>query len=208
MKKTYQLTADNKEPARVVEAIKNEIRKYIKREKRKTLPEGMNVWNIDCKFAKDDATPETIEFQDITKCIDEAAELNCKSIYLELLSSAIKKERKIVEAATEDEVTTKTYTVTVYMHIWICVCFSILLHCFFILFMSMALALICCLAKTKIIELNIMLVKECLNTIHRSMSCISDLDHTFPSRSKHDLFNCPEYMYVDFIYLYPSTVLF
>ena len=106
MKKTYQLTASNKEPARVVEAIKNEVRKYIKREKRKTLPEGMNVWNIDCKFAQDGATPETIAFTDITKCIDEAAQLNCKSIYIELLSSAIKKERKIVEVATEDEIST------------------------------------------------------------------------------------------------------
>ena len=104
MKKTYQLTATNKEPARVVEAIKNEIRKYIKREKRKTLPEGMNVWNIDCKFAKDDAQPETIAFVDITKCIDEAAELNCKSIYLELISSPIKKERKIEENILEEEV--------------------------------------------------------------------------------------------------------
>ena len=111
MKKTYQLTATNKEPARVVEAIKNEIRKYIKREKRKTLPEGMNVWNIDCKFAQNDASPETIEFTDITKCIDDAAELNCKSIYIELLSSAIKKERKIVEAATEDEISTVEETV-------------------------------------------------------------------------------------------------
>ena len=105
MKKTFQLTASNKEPARVVEAIKNEIRKYIKREKRKTLPEGMNVWNIDCRFAKDDAEPEVIQFQDITKCIDDAAALECKSIYLELLSKAIKKERKIVESESTVEET-------------------------------------------------------------------------------------------------------
>ena len=102
LKKTYQLTSEKKEPARVIEAIKNDIRKYIKREKRKALPEGMNVWNIDCKFAQDDAEPVTIEFQDITKCIDEAAELNCKSIYLELLSSAIKKERKVEEHSIEE----------------------------------------------------------------------------------------------------------
>jgi len=107
LKKTYQLTSEKKEPARVVEAIKNEIRKYIKREKRKELPEGMNVWNIDCKFAKDDAEPETIQFQDITKCIDEAVELNAKSIYLELLSNAIKKERKIEEIIVEDETPTE-----------------------------------------------------------------------------------------------------
>ena len=103
MKKTYQLTATNKTQPRVVESIKNEIRKYIKREKRKTLPDGMNVWNIDCKFAKDNETPKPIEFQDITKCIDEAATLNCKSIYLELISNAIKKERKVVESVIDEE---------------------------------------------------------------------------------------------------------
>jgi len=108
LKKTYQLTASNKEPARVVEAIKNEIRKYIKREKRKTLPEGMNVWNIDCKFAKDDAQPDTIAFVDITKCIDEAAELKCKSIYVELLSNPIKKERKIEEKIDNEQILENT----------------------------------------------------------------------------------------------------
>ncbi len=104
MKKIYELTAVNKEAERVIEAIKNDIRKYIKREKRKTLPEGMNVWNIDCKFAQNDADPVRIQFQDITKCIDEAAELDCKSIYIELLSNAIKKERKIEEVIMVEKI--------------------------------------------------------------------------------------------------------
>ncbi|MGB5866902.1 MAG: DUF6172 family protein [Arcobacteraceae bacterium] len=105
MKKTYQLTATNKQPARVVESIKNDIRKYIKREKRKTLPEGMNVWNIDCKFAQNENEPLVIEFQDIMKSIDEAAALNCTSVYVELVASAIKKERKIDEEIVEEEET-------------------------------------------------------------------------------------------------------
>tara|TARA_B110000046_G_C12907419_1_gene361341 strand:+ start:293 stop:661 length:369 start_codon:yes stop_codon:yes gene_type:complete len=104
VKKIYELTAVNKEAERVIEAIKNDIRKYIKREKRKTLPEGMNVWNIDCKFAQNDADPVRIQFQDITKCIDEAAELDCKSIYIELLSNAIKKERKIEEVIMVEKI--------------------------------------------------------------------------------------------------------
>ena len=97
MKKTYQLTATNKKPERVVEAIKNDIRKYIKRERRKKLPDGMNVWNIDCKFGQNDTEPETIVFSDIIKYIDEAVKVNCASIYVELLSNAIKKHRKIEE---------------------------------------------------------------------------------------------------------------
>lgn len=104
MKKTYQLTAENKKPERVVEAIKNDIRKYIKREKRKVLPEGMNVWNMECKFAQNDDTPEIIAFQDIMKSIDEAASKEVKSIYIEIISIAIKKERKIEEEIADDEV--------------------------------------------------------------------------------------------------------
>ena len=104
MKKTYQLTAENKKPERVVEAIKNDIRKYIKREKRKALPEGMNVWNMDCKFAKNDATAEVIEFQDIMKSIDLSVEENAQSIYIEIISIAIKKERKIEEEIIDEEV--------------------------------------------------------------------------------------------------------
>jgi len=111
LKKTYQLTATNKEPARIIEAIKNEIRKYIKREKRKTLPDGMNFWNMDCKFGKDGLEPEVIVFTDITKYIDEAATLNSKSIYIEVISSAIKKEKKIVEITTEDEETSTVETI-------------------------------------------------------------------------------------------------
>jgi len=98
LKKTFKLTADNKKPIRVLEAIKNDIRKYIKREKRKPLPEGMDLWNIDCKFAKNDNTPTEIVFQDITKCLDEASAENCESIYIELISNAVKKEVKATQS--------------------------------------------------------------------------------------------------------------
>jgi hypothetical protein len=102
LKKRFELTAPNKDPLRVLEAVKNEIRKYIKREKRKTLPAGMDMWNINCKFSKDDEEPQEIVFQDIIKCLDEAAALNSKSVYLELISSAVKREPKVIE--NEDEV--------------------------------------------------------------------------------------------------------
>lgn len=94
MKKTFKLTAENKNPQRVLEGIKNEIRKYIKREKRKLLPEGMDLWYIDCKFAQNDETPKEIALGDITRCLDEAAKENCESIYIELLSKGVKKEVK------------------------------------------------------------------------------------------------------------------
>ncbi len=106
MKKRFELVTSNKEPQRVLEAVKNEIRKYIKREKRKPLPEGLDIWNIDCRFAKDEEEPQKILFQDITKCLDEAASSDAKSIYIELIANGIKREPKAVkeEQTKEDEI--------------------------------------------------------------------------------------------------------
>ncbi len=87
MKKVFKLKEGNKNPARQLDAIKHEIRKYIKREKRKTLPEDVDFWDLKCKFGRNDEEPETIEFVDITKHIDEASKENCDTIYMEILST-------------------------------------------------------------------------------------------------------------------------
>ncbi|MEA3352445.1 MAG: DUF6172 family protein [Campylobacterota bacterium] len=99
MKKRFALTASNKAPARVLESIKNEIRKYIKREKRKPLSDGADFWRLDCKFAQNDDEPKEIKYEDITKCINEASEQNCESIYIELISKAVKKAPKETQSA-------------------------------------------------------------------------------------------------------------
>lgn len=102
MKKTFQLTASNKAPQRVIESIKHEIRKYIKREKNKKLPDGFDMWIMDCKFAQDENEPKEIRFVDITKSIDMAQEENAKTIYVELVSKAVKKEKKEEISSTEE----------------------------------------------------------------------------------------------------------
>lgn len=104
MKKTFKIQVENKNPDRVVEAIKYEVRKYIKREKRKALPEDKDFWFFDCKFAKGNDEPKVIDFIDITKCIDEAKAENCESLYLEILARAEKREpKKIIEEDTIEE---------------------------------------------------------------------------------------------------------
>ena len=50
MKKKFSLKHPKIKPARRVEAVKHEIRKYLKRERRKELPEGVDFWDFDCKF--------------------------------------------------------------------------------------------------------------------------------------------------------------
>ena len=50
MKKTFQLQVEGKHPDRLLEAIKHDIRKYLKRERRRDVPAGADFWDFDCKF--------------------------------------------------------------------------------------------------------------------------------------------------------------
>lgn len=98
MKKVFKLKIENKNPDRLLEAIKYEIRKYIKREKNKKLPENVDFWKFDCKFGKNDEEPKVIEFVDITQNINEAAEAGCESFYMEIISTeGIREKKEVVE---------------------------------------------------------------------------------------------------------------
>lgn len=85
MKKTFALTHPKLNLARLVEAIKFEVKKYIKRERNKKLPEGVDYWDFDCKYGHSEATAQTIHISTINKCIDEAESLELNSFYLEVL---------------------------------------------------------------------------------------------------------------------------
>ncbi len=58
MKKTFILNQEGKNRDRVVEAVKNEVRKYQQREQRKALPVGVDYWDFDCKVG---TTAETAD---------------------------------------------------------------------------------------------------------------------------------------------------
>lgn len=104
MKKTFQLIVANKNKDRQVESIKNEVRKYIKRERTKRLPENCNYWNFDCKFGKTQEEAAEIRFVDITKSIDIAANEDLESFYLELVARAeFRKPKEKDQDNSEDE---------------------------------------------------------------------------------------------------------
>jgi len=105
MKKTFRLKVENKNSDRLLDKIKYEIRKYIKREKKKTLPEDVDFWKFECKFGQNEEEPQVIEFVDITKHIDAAATNDCESFYMEILSTKgykPKKEESEVKEKPED----------------------------------------------------------------------------------------------------------
>lgn len=97
MKKTFKINVENKHPDRQIDSIKYEVRKYIKREKKKPLPEDKNFCSFNCKFGQTAEEANKIEFVDITKSIDSARENNWDSFYLEILREPIFREAKQVQ---------------------------------------------------------------------------------------------------------------
>ncbi len=85
MRKTFQLSHPKIKLARLVEAIKHEVKKYIKRERNKKLPEDVDFWDFDCKFGQTAEKAEVIHLSEINKYIDKAEEQQFESFYLEIL---------------------------------------------------------------------------------------------------------------------------
>ena len=88
MKKNFQLKAPGLVDQRVVEAVKNDVRKYVKRERRKTLPEGFTQWNFNCKAGPVRDTAPLCALVDLSASIDEAANAGGTEIYIEVLAEA------------------------------------------------------------------------------------------------------------------------
>jgi hypothetical protein len=86
MKKVFALHAAGKADARVIEAIKNDVRKYVKRERKKALPEGFDVWEFNCRVGAAAPDAESKELKDVGGAIDQIALTGADSVYVELLA--------------------------------------------------------------------------------------------------------------------------
>ncbi len=86
MKKSFPLEDPKHKPARVVESIKAEVRKYLKREYRKPLPEGVDFWDFDCRAGRDAETAGTVHVSEIINPIDRASKEGWEAIYIEILA--------------------------------------------------------------------------------------------------------------------------
>ena len=86
MKKTFALAIKGKHPDRVVDALKHEIRKYVRRERARDLPEGVDFLDFDCRFGLDAGSADTAHLSALTGLIDGAVQNGATSVYLEILA--------------------------------------------------------------------------------------------------------------------------
>ncbi|MCR9161114.1 MAG: DUF6172 family protein [Nannocystaceae bacterium] len=99
MKKSFDLTDPKHEPARVVEAIKHQLRKYIRRERRKAVPEEFDFWAFDCKVGREGPEREVAE-KDLGRAIDEAAAAQWEAIYVEVVATPVKRAGKAIPSSS------------------------------------------------------------------------------------------------------------
>ena len=103
MKKTFQLQVENKKPERQLESVKNEIRKYMKRERKKKLPEDAIYWDFKCRFGKSVDEASELKASELTAALDGAFESSWSSCYVEVEAMASMKQPKALDASDETE---------------------------------------------------------------------------------------------------------
>ena len=86
MRKTYQLNIEGKNRDRLLDASKHDIRRYVKRERSRPLPEGVDYWDFECKFGSNEATAAPVHFATLMGLIDSVASEGGAQFYVEVVT--------------------------------------------------------------------------------------------------------------------------
>jgi hypothetical protein len=86
MKKTFVLSHPKIKLPRLVDSIRHEVKKYLRRERNKPAPDGADFWDFDCRFGADKDNAEVIHLGAINQHIDEAEKNELASFYLEIIA--------------------------------------------------------------------------------------------------------------------------
>lgn len=92
MKKIFKLRETNKNPERQLDAVKHEVRKYLKRERKKKLPEDAVFWDFDCRFGASSESAKPLTVSEIIAALDKAHEASWDACYVEIIAKASTKK--------------------------------------------------------------------------------------------------------------------
>ncbi len=90
MKKLFPLHSETKQPERVIDAIKHEIRKYLKRERNKKLPKGAPFWIFECRVGKSEQSAKEVLVQELIAAIDTASGEKWDECFVEIVAKPAK----------------------------------------------------------------------------------------------------------------------
>lgn len=93
MRRTFSLVHPKTKPPRLIEAAVHEVRKYMKRERKRDVPEESDFWDFDCRFGSNEAMAEPVHADDLAKKIAEAADQGWDQFFVEIKTRAAKRMR-------------------------------------------------------------------------------------------------------------------
>ena len=111
MRKIFPLQIEGRHPDRVIEAVRHEIRKYLKRERRRELPAGADFWDFDVRCGSTRENAEPVHLASLFASIDAVAAEKGAEVYVEILArpaqrSAATPRRAEVDAVSDEGVDT------------------------------------------------------------------------------------------------------
>jgi hypothetical protein len=86
MRQTFTFAESSHKPPQALAALKNLVRKYVKRERRKTLPEGVDYWDFACKVGETEETATETHISEVTNHIEAVFDVGTPTVYVEILS--------------------------------------------------------------------------------------------------------------------------
>ncbi len=98
MKKTFPLTHPKKKSERLVESIRADVKKYLKRERNKKLPEGVDFWDFDCKVGASAESAQVVHVAEVSKAIGQVLADGSEACYVELLSKPATRQKRSKES--------------------------------------------------------------------------------------------------------------
>ena len=99
MRKTYLLAVEGKNRDRLLEAAKHDMRKYVKRERARPLPLGVDFWDFDCKVGAAAGAAELVHLAAMTAAVDALVSAGVDQFYAEIVT---KQGRRMARAAAAD----------------------------------------------------------------------------------------------------------
>lgn len=86
MRQTFPFSHPKHKPDQALAALKSRVRKYLKRERRKPLPEDVDYWDFDCRVGPTEDAAEPVHVAEIVSRMDAMAAEGCSHVYVEILA--------------------------------------------------------------------------------------------------------------------------
>ena len=103
MRKTYLLNVESKNRDRLLDAAKHDIRKYVKRERSRPLPPGVDFFDFDCKLGASEGAAAALHFATLMTSIDALLKDGADQFYVEVVTRHGQRSASPIAAGARDE---------------------------------------------------------------------------------------------------------